>query len=140
MAVPTVEVNVWAVLVCALVSMFIESLWYSPVLFGNVWLKLSGFNKRSMKKGQKGMTKIYVLALLGSFVMAYVLAHFVEYTGSRTALDGFILGLWIWLGFEATVRLGTILWEGKPVKLYLLNTIYYLVTLVVMAIILSVWH
>jgi len=71
--------------------------------------------------------------------MSYVLAHFVDYAEAATAMDGIILGFWVWIGFLATTQIGSVLWEGKPVKLYLINTLHYLVALAVMATILAVW-
>ena len=81
----------------------------------------------------------YALAFLTSLVMSYVLAHFVGYMQAKTVADGALLGFWLWIGFFATTQLGMVMWEGKPVKLYILNTLHYLATLVVMASILAVW-
>ncbi len=140
MVVPTVEVNVWAVLVSAIVVWILGSLWYSPILFGKMWMKLSGFKESDMRKAKKkGMIKEYIIMLVGSFITAYVLAHFVSYTNSTTILDGGVLGAWLWIGFIAPIALGMVLWEGKPVKLYLINTGYYLVSLVIMGAILASW-
>jgi hypothetical protein len=36
-----VDVNMWAVLLAALSSMVVGSLWYLPATFGNTWQKLS---------------------------------------------------------------------------------------------------
>lgn len=134
-----ISVNLWAVLVSAIASMVIGSLWYS-VLFGKVWINLMGFTEKSMKEAkEKGMTKSYLIMFVCSLITAYVLAHFAKYAGSVGVLGGLQLGFWVWLGFFATTLISTVLWEGKPVKLYLINVSHYLVTLVVMSIILSVW-
>ena len=50
------SVNYLAVVVAAVVSIIIGSLWYSPLLFGNVWMRLQRFTKKDMDKAkQKGM-------------------------------------------------------------------------------------
>ena len=46
-------VNYLAVLVAAIVSMVIGGLWYSPLLFGNVWMKLSGITQKDVEKAKK---------------------------------------------------------------------------------------
>ena len=136
MAVPNVDVNYLAVLVAAIVSIVIGSLWYSPILFGNIWIKLSKFTKKDMNKARKkGMGKQYLGQLIGSLILACVLAHFVAYVSASTLSDAAQLGFWLWLGFIVPVQLGTVLWEGKPVKLYILNIAYHLVTLIAMAIV-----
>ena len=76
---------------------------------------------------------------ISMLVMAYVLAHVVAFAQAATFADALMAGFWTWLGFIATVLLGTVLWEGKPVKLYLINVSHYLVVLLVMASILVMW-
>lgn len=88
---------------------------------------------------KKGMAKSYITMFIGLLVMSYVLAHFVDYAQATTVLGGLTAGFWLWLGFIATVMLGSVLWEGKPVTLYLINVAHYLAVLIVMGIILAVW-
>ena len=135
-----VSINYLAVLAAAVASMVIGFLWYGP-LFGRQYMALMNFDKKKMQEmKKKGMGKTYALAFLTSLIMSYVLAHFVAYVGAKTIADGAVLGFWLWIGFFATTQLGMVLWEGKPVKLYFLNTLHYLVTLIVMASILAVWR
>lgn len=120
--------------------MAIGALWYSPVLFGKTWMALMGFNEVMMAEKKKGMAKMYVLNFIGALVMAYVFVLFA-YAWNVTDVSGALrLAFWTWLGFVATVMLGSILWEGKPIKLYVLNTVYYLVSLSVMGIIFAFWR
>lgn len=80
-----------------------------------------------------------IVALFSILVMVFVLATFIDLTRTTTAMDAIQLGFWIWLGFIATVQLGIVLWESKPFKLFLLNTLHYLVILIVMSLILALW-
>ena len=139
MAIPIVDVNYLAVLVAAVVGFLIGAIWYS-VLFGKAWTRLSGFTQADMEKAKKkGMAKSYLAMFIATIVMAYVLAHVVAFAQAATFADALMAGFWTWLGFIATVLLGTVLWEGKPVKLYLINVSHYLVVLLVMASILVMW-
>lgn len=134
-----VTINYLAVLVAAVASMVVGFLWYGP-LFGKQWMALMKFDDRKLKQAkQKGMGKTYFLAFLTTLVMSYVLAHFVDYVEAKTMMDGIVLAFWLWLGFFATMQFSSVLWEGKPVRLYLINTLHYLVSLIVMASILAVW-
>lgn len=134
------SINYLAVLVAGIANMVIGFLWYGPV-FGKVWISLAGFTEEKMKEAkEKGMMKSYVVALLGSLVTAYVLAHFALRWGATGVGGAFELAFWIWLGFIVTTLLSSVLWEGKPVKLYLLNVFYYLVSFFVMAVILVSWQ
>lgn len=133
-------INYWAVLVSGLVCMVVGSLWYSPLVFGNVWMKLSGMTEKQLEEAKKkGMGKTYVISFLSTLVMAYVLAHFVDYTEATTFMLGMQTGFWIWLGFIATVMLGMVLWDNKPFTLYLINTLHYLVCLLLIGGLLAAW-
>ena len=136
-----VTVNYWAVLAAAVLSMVSGALWYSSFLFGKVWMKLSKFNPKDMAKAKKSgsVNKSYAIMFASSLVTAYVLSHFVDYVGATTVLGGVQLGFWLWLGVATPIQLGMILWEGKPVKLYLINTGYTLVNLALVSAVLAMW-
>ena len=136
----TATINYLAVLVTAILGMVIGALWFSPVLFGNLWMKLSGFTQQDIEKTKKkGMAKNYIASFIGLLVMAYITSHFVDYAQAKTAIEGAVTGFWLWLGFIATATLSSILWEGKPVKLYILKNGHNLVILLLMGGILAVW-
>ena len=138
-----VPINYFAVLVSAVASMVLGSLWYGP-LFGKKWIALMGMTDEMMTQAKaRGMGKAYSLMFAGSLLMAYVLAHALvfasEYTMTFGVAAGLMVGLWNWLGFIAPVTLGSVLWEGKSWKLWCLNNSYYLISLMLMGVILSVW-
>ena len=129
-------VNYLAILVAGIASMVLGFLWYGP-LFGKAWMQMMGFTMKDMKKKQKeGMTRTYLIAFVGTLVMAYVLSVFVENMGIE---GGLTTAFWLWLGFIATVSLGNVLWGGKPFKLWILNNAYNLVNLAVLVLILTTW-
>ena len=141
-----VYVNYLAVLIAAIANMALGFLWYGP-LFGKTWMALMGMTKEQMEAGKAKMKsegwKIYGLAFIGSLVMAYVLSHSLTFASSYLQMTGLqaglMVGFWSWLGFVAPVTLGTVLWEGKPWKLWILINGYYLVALLIMGSILVYW-
>ena len=136
-----VNINYLAVLVAAIVGFFVGYLWYSNALFGKMWRDLMGFDEKKMKQAmKKGMGKTMTIGFLSTLLMSYILAHFISYVQAQTAIDGILAGLWIWIGFVATIMIGMVMYEGKPMKLYCINSLYWLVTLCVMGAILAVWH
>lgn len=135
-----VQVNLVAVLVCGVVAMVIGGLWYSPVLFGNTWMKLAGLTMKDMEAAKKkGMAMSYILNFVAALFMAFVLANIAQYGGADTAFKGAMLGLWVSLGFVATTSIGMVLWEGKSWKLWFLLNVYQVITLMAMGAILAVW-
>ena len=134
------DINYIAVVVAAVATMIIGSFWYSPLMFGNAWLKLSGMTQKQIQEAKKkGIVKTYFIAFIVSLVMSYVLAHFVDYTEAATVSGSLQLGFWIWLGFFATTQLNMVLWDDKPFKLYLIHVFHYLVALLIMSVILALW-
>ena len=138
-----VYVNYLAVLLCAVSSMIIGIVWYGP-LFGKEWMKMVGMTKEKMEKTKEGMAQTYGIMFISSLVMAYVLAHFIWYAspGTATVLIGVKTAIWAWLGFVATVMFSKFLFsvDKKPMKLFFIDSAYYLVTLMVMGFIIAVLH
>lgn len=131
-----VDINLWAVLVAAVVYFVIGGLWFS-VLFGKQWMKLSGITME--EAGKNSNAGLYGSTFLLQLFLTYVLAHVVAHVGAVTVVDGLITGLWLGLGFVATTMLVDSLYAGRPRKLTAINAGYHLVGIMVAAAILSVW-
>ncbi len=137
-----IPVNYVAIVVAALASMVLGMLWYGPV-FGKKWQALMGFTEESMKSMTMTPMKAMGLGLVAQLVMSYVLSHsllfasaYLQTTGMNA---GLMAGFWNWLGFIAPVTVGVVLWEGKSWQLWMLNSGYYLTSLLLMGTILSWW-
>lgn len=139
-----VQLNFLAVLVAGLASMGLGFAWYSPVLFGNPWMKMMGYTKESMAEAQKKMGMMYVLSFAATLITAWVLTYAVQYTQYGTRGDWLVVGIstgfWVWLGFIAPVQLTDVIFGNKQWKLYAINTSYQLVSLLIMGAILGVWR
>ena len=61
--------NWFAIIIATLSNFLIGGLWYSPLLFGKIWMQENNFNDEEMKKAN--MAKIFGLTFLFSFVMAF---------------------------------------------------------------------
>ena len=136
-----VDINYWAVLISAVISMIIGWLWYSPFIFGNLWMKLSGITEKShdkMKKDGK-IGKLFLWSFIFTLISMYVLAYFVKYVSAVSFVDGMQLGFLAWLGFMVPLVLNDSLWGGKSLKLFLINAGHHLIAIIITAGILAVW-
>ena len=138
-----VPINYWAVIVSAIAAMGLGYVWYGPI-FGEQWIALMGWSKAEMEaKMKEGVGPKYLLQAVGALLMAFVLAHSILFAGTYLKVAGVSAGLqgaiWSWLGFIVPVSLGSVLWDGKPWKLWFINAGYYLAVLIVMGLILSLW-
>ena len=136
-----VEINWIAVLLAAISTMVVGSIWYGP-LFGKVWAKLAKVKKDPNFKGMK-MFLTYLGALIGSAVTATVLAIFTvivsNYFGGDFLKTALWTGLILWAGFTAARIHMHDSFEGRRKKLTLLTVAHELVTIEVMALIIGVW-
>ena len=129
-------INWWAILVAVIAKQAIGALWFSPVLFGPAWCGLAGVSEQEMKAG---LVKALIPDVIAAFVMAFVLVHAVHYAGAQSLGQGAAVGFFNWPGFVAVATLGSVTFEKRPLKLYLINNAYWLIALLVMGAILAIW-
>ncbi|MDB5170203.1 MAG: hypothetical protein JWN82_599 [Candidatus Saccharibacteria bacterium] len=94
-----VEVNYLAVLLATVAAMVVGYVWYNPKVFGNAWIKLAKIDPKA-----SNMTWSMGSALVGSFLMAFVLAHLTflanSFYNNEFIYDALLTGFWVWLGFQ----------------------------------------
>ena len=135
------RINYPAVVASAVGYWVLGALWYSPLLFARPFVALKGWTPDQVAALQaQGHAGEVGAAFAVSLVTAYVLAHLVKFMGAETARAGLLTGFWLWLGFTATTNLSTVLFEGRPLGLYLINNGYHLVGLLGMGALLAVWR
>ncbi len=131
------ELNHFAVLTAAVANMVVGAIWYSPALFGHVWMRENGFTKESL--ANINPAKTYGLAFLAALVMAYSLAAFLEdpaTTAAWGAMAGFLAGF----SFSAMVFWAVCLFEQRSWAYTWVNAGYMTVVFTVMGFIIGVWR
>ncbi|MEX0853457.1 MAG: DUF1761 domain-containing protein [Bauldia sp.] len=125
-----------AIIVAAVVKFLIGWGWYAPPAFGKQWQELSKVSPEQMRSG---LAAAIVVQVIGDLIMAYVLARFIGHYGLPGFAGGAFIGAMAWLGFVATIMVGSIFYERKPPMLIAINAGYVLVGLVVMGAIIGAW-
>lgn len=128
------HVNYFAVILAALAYYIFGMIWYSPQLFGKLWMKHEGIHPDECKC--KGMTIAFVGEAVLDLVMAFVLAALFGLLGVVQISEGIVIAFWVWLGFIATSHLSAVLWGKKTFSHYLIHAGFMLLGLILMAIIL----
>ena len=128
--------NVWAVLGAAVAAMALAALWFSPPVFGKVWMRVNGFNADAPPKASTGgLLVVFVLTL----VMSANLAMFLndpKTTLTWGATAGFLAGFgWVAMAFAIAS-----VFEKRSIAYVLVNGGYFVVALVVMGAILGGWR
>ena len=126
------SINYVAVIIGAISNMVVGFIWYGP-LFANAWMKEIGKTREQL--GQPGPG--YALTLVGALVKSFVLALVVKGLKAPGVIDGAIIGLVVAVGFVLTTFAAGYIFEGRSLKLYLINVGYHFFALIIMGAILA---
>lgn len=134
------EINVWAVIVATLSTMVVGSIWYTPKVFGNYWMRVA---KVSPSGESKDAVKPILITLIVSFVSAWVLAGSAaiaqDFYGGSFLANSLITAVILWAGFTASRFITHDAFEGRPAGLTVLNCVHELVTFVIMALVIGLF-
>jgi hypothetical protein len=137
---PPISINYLAALIAAVGTFALGAVWYSPVLFAKPWLKAHGYTPEKLEQMKQGMGRSYALSFVCYLVMAVVVGVFVSWTGASSLGDGLRLGLYIWVGFAATIGLTAWLFSERKFATYVIDAGYQLVYLLLMGMIMASWR
>lgn len=126
------------VLLAAFSAIVVGFFWYSPMMFVKRWMKETGMTDADM---QKMFPKAFPWLIVASLLTAYVLAHFIAYSGTFMGTKGVITGLqtafWAFLGLGGTAVIAHgVLDKRHPYVMYV-NLGNRFVTLMLMGLILG---
>ena len=82
----------------------------------------------------------YVVAIVSALVFTVGLAVVIQGLGAEGVVEGLILGLLAAIGFIATSYATTYSFEGRSVKLLLINTGYPVISYGIIGVLLAVWQ
>ncbi|MFA6601502.1 MAG: DUF1761 domain-containing protein [Candidatus Paceibacterota bacterium] len=135
------NINIWSLIITTLICFSLSSLWYSPYLFGKEWMELRKIGDQDLDWLTKnGLSWRYLAILLSNLVMFSVLAFILTEAGTVSAQEGAFFGSLVWLGFIIPSALSGLVWRREPFKLFLIETIGYLVNLAIGGGILGWWR
>lgn len=130
-------INHLAVFVCALLSLALGALWYSPMLFFRAWQKETGLSDEQVARANP--LKTYSLTLLLAWIISYNLAFFLG--DSKTNWRwGVAAGLLAGVGWASTMFVIISLFEQRSVKYMLINCCYITVYFALIGFVLGIWR
>lgn len=159
------ELNFLAILVAAIVPLFIGFIWYGPMLFQNAWMREAGMTEEKMKSSN--MAVIFLVSLLLSVLLAFFTQFLVihqvgamgmvggdptdalpsfqafmdDYGNSyRTFKHGALHGAMAGIFFVLPVMATNGLFERKSWKLTFINVGYWTLCLAIMGAIVCGWQ
>lgn len=130
--------SIWPLVAAGAAAVAIGYGWYHPRAFGPLWMRLSGMTPEMAERASKHRHLYALAGFATTFIVAYVVRTLLAATTIVDIGSAVRLALYLFAGLVAPILLGSVLWEHRPLRLYLINAGYWLVVLVVMAIIVSV--
>ena len=124
-----------AAIVATIISMILGMVWHNPNVFGKLWMKLA--NIKQDKNMKKEATKSMILCALVTLLSSIIFYALLQLSNATAPTEVLAISFLIWLGFIAPVQYGQVLWERRNIKLFLFNTCYQLVNILVMGLALS---
>lgn len=128
-----ITISYVAVLVTGITAFFLSMLWYSPLLFGQIWEQYRNEPNPDMPKWT--MT----LAPLREVLAAFVLAHLIVLIGLSSWKATSRLMLLLWAAFHAVAMAGAVLWDNMQWQLGAVHAGDWLMKMLYMGIVLTIW-
>jgi hypothetical protein len=133
------NLNWLAIIVAGVVYFIIGALWYSPLLFANLFMKYRGLTSEEIRvAGQQPIG--YLFTLIGDLVAAVALAIVLQLAQPAAVTDGIAVGLLVAVGFIAPTIFAYTLYSGPRIMLRVMYSGYMLVAFAIMGTILTLWR
>ena len=132
------QINYLAVLVGGVIAMILGGIWYSPILFGNIWMKLVGLKESDITKAKS--TVAMTISVLTSLIEALSLAALIVLTRTYSPQKGLYVAFIVSIGILSASWLSNTMYEQKPLKLWLIHAGYRVIYLLINGAILGAWR
>ena len=128
------RLNYRSIVVAAMAAFAFSLIWYSPFVFGSVWVDAKGADATAMP-----LWKFFV-APLRELITAWLLAWLIGRLGIVHWKSAASLGLVLWLAFYVVQLSGAVIFDGMPVVLGVVHAGDWLGKMLLIALILSTWR
>lgn len=127
--------NWLAVIAGTAIYILIGAFWYSPQLFGRVWMSQTGLTQETFRNP----TLAYILAIINAFIAVFILSQFIHKIRADTAYEGAFIAFLAWLGFVVTTHFSGVIWESRPFRLFFVHIGCMLISMLAAGVLLTVW-
>jgi hypothetical protein len=130
------KTNYWAIAVTATAAFLFSSLYYSPLLLGNLWRAIDPIANAAARPSPA----IASIEFVRTLVITLVLARILTLLGSGDLKTAVGLAVLLWFGFSAMMWAGAIMWERTPWQIAAIHSGDWLFKTVLISVILAVWQ
>ena len=130
----TLRINYWVVVAIGIMAFILSLIWYSPLVFGKIWMEY----RNAPVQSSPAWTMAF--APLRELIAAYVLALLITRLMINDWKKAVKLILLLWLAFHAVGMAGAIIWDNMPWQLGMVHAGDWLMKMIFMAVVLSLWQ
>lgn len=130
------NINHLAVFVCAVMSLVIGALWWSPLMFAKAWQRETGLTDDQLKNVNPAKT--FGLCFLLAYLVSYNLAFFIA--GPETTWQWGMTASLLAAVWAIAMYVIISLFEQRSLKHMLINSGYIAVYFAVIGFILGIWR
>ncbi|MBO0603338.1 DUF1761 domain-containing protein [Sporosarcina sp. E16_3] len=129
------QISILAIILAVFANMIIGALWYSPLLFANIWMKSLGKTREELHTSNPNIG--YGLTTLAGIVTAIILSLVITMLDSVTIGGGALIGFLAGAGIASARELSPTFFEGRKYTLFFISAGYHIVSLTIMGAILA---
>jgi len=125
--------NLWVVIATGVVAFFLSIIWYSPLLFGEIWERY--------RHAPNPATPPWTMAFapLRELIASYVLAFLIVRLNLKHWKTTLRLMTLLWLAFHLVGMAGAILWDNMQWQLGVVHAGDWLMKMLFMGTVLTIW-
>ncbi len=128
------HINWFSLVIATLTPMIMGFIFYHPKLFGTAWMSSLGLSEEDFKNQNKVI--VFGFAIIMSFILAFFMVNFNNGPGQEGQLDTFLHGAFHGLILGIVVAMPVLvingLFELRDLKNLAINTLYWIITLMLM--------
>ncbi len=112
------EFNYTLIAIATVIQFVLGALWYSPLLFGKIWMKIMGGDACTPEERQamqKSMTPFYVLQIVLTVITTTTLSFLLQ----SLDIGSYTVAFLVWFGFIAPTQIGCVIWANTPKSVWL---------------------
>lgn len=124
-------VNLVSVLAGSLIAIALGFIWYSPLMFGNVWIRILKLDRLSKKEMSKDMPLTMSFMVFNTITVGYILNILLQSMGTVDLFGSYFMTAVLWATLVGGVLVSNGLFSKTRKKVILIDAGYRLVMLLV---------
>lgn len=112
--------NFGLILLATVLQFILGALWYSPLMFGKVWMsvmEVSNYSKEELQKMQKSMMPFYGVQIILTLITTFVLANNLAFN-NLTGAAAYGYAFFMWFGYMMPVAVSSVIFGSTKRKFW----------------------